>query len=202
MNPYENIFQELVNLAVKGELVKPKLAPRNRRERRLCKDGIKRRIRINPTNREYVQKFVSLMNVTPDKNKCWEWTGAGRVRNYGGMRFKRKTWLAHRLCLLFSGRDPRGKCACHHCDNPKCVNPSHLFIGTMKDNSQDMIKKGRHNASRGEDNGCCTTPLSTVLAIRKEYVKGVITQKQLAEKYNVTPTVVSLVLLRYSWKHV
>lgn len=202
MNPYENIFQELVALAVKGELVKPKLAPRNRRERRLCKDGIKRRIRINPTTREYVQKFVSLMNVTPDKNECWEWMGATRVREYGGMTFKGKLWLAHRLCLLFSGRDPRGKCACHHCDNPKCVNPSHLFIGTMMDNTRDMIRKGRNRPTKGEDNGGCTTPLSTVLALRKEYVPGIISQKHLAEKYNVTQNTVCLIVNRYSWKHV
>lgn len=202
MNPYESTFQRLVELAVKGELEKPKLAPRNRPEQRLCKDGIRRRVRTNPTDHEYVQKFISLIKITPNENECWEWLGHRRVRDYGGMRFKGKIWLAHRLALLFSGIDPTGKCACHHCDNPKCVNPRHLFIGTMADNTRDMMNKGRNTPLRGEHNPASTTSLSAVIAIRKEYVRGVITQKELAEKYGVTENTVSHIITRKSWKHI
>lgn len=204
MNPYENIFQELVELAVKGELEKPKLAPRIRLERRLCDDGISRKIKIYPPNREYVQKFVSLIKFPANLNECWEWVGGFRVRNYGGMKFKGEIWLAHRLSLLFSGRDPRedGKCACHNCDNPICVNPAHLFIGTREDNMRDMANKGRANKPSGENNWRASIKSETVLNIRKDYTIGGMTYQQLANKYNTTYNVVYPIVRGISWKHV
>lgn len=89
-------------------------------------------------------------------NECWNWTGAaislksGRrgVLATGTSKFDyayRISWKIHR------GEIPDGLFVCHHCDNPLCVNPSHLFIGTAKDNTQDMIRKGRRYYSSGRD---------------------------------------------------
>ncbi|MGJ0510229.1 MAG: HNH endonuclease signature motif containing protein [Methylocystis sp.] len=76
---------------------------------------------------------------------CWEWTAAKSVRGYGtfGLR-KGKMVPAHRMSWeLTYGKIPDGLIVCHHCDNPECVRPDHLFLGTYSDNTQDMIRKGR-----------------------------------------------------------
>lgn len=76
-------------------------------------------------------------------NGCWIWTGA-RVRGYGVFHMSRKMGYAHRMAwIIRHGTIPSGAHICHHCDNPPCVNPAHLFVGTPRDNAQDMVKKGR-----------------------------------------------------------
>lgn len=81
-----------------------------------------------------------------DPGACWEWVGGSKQNGgYGSLRHDGKLHRAHRLVLeLSSGQPlPKGFFACHHCDNPPCCNPLHLFVGTPKDNSDDKIRKGR-----------------------------------------------------------
>jgi hypothetical protein len=77
--------------------------------------------------------------------ECWLWTGALASSGYGAIRVRSYvTEYAHRVALKLSGVEvPDGLFVCHHCDNPSCVNPAHLFVGTAKDNAQDMSRKGR-----------------------------------------------------------
>jgi len=84
--------------------------------------------------------------VIVSKSGCWEWQKALNPNGYGKAYFNGKLRQSHRISwILHRGKIPVGLFVLHHCDNPICVNPDHLFLGTQKDNMHDMIAKGRKN---------------------------------------------------------
>jgi len=85
---------------------------------------------------------------------CWIWNSVLFDSGYGHYILKGKDYRAHRVAYeLAYGRIPLDKVICHKCDNPACVNPLHLFLGTFQENTHDMIRKGRLNRSRGKNKG-------------------------------------------------
>lgn len=80
------------------------------------------------------------------RNNCWEWQAARTEYGYGVLGYKGRTIRAHRRSweMAHKRRIPPGRMVLHRCDNPPCVNPAHLFLGTAKDNSIDMTQKGRY----------------------------------------------------------
>lgn len=92
------------------------------------------------------------MKFVDKKNGCWNWKGDLQPNGYGittcHETYKRSQ--AHRISYkVFKGEIPKGMYVCHHCDNPKCINPDHLWVGTAKENMQDAKKKGRLKNQHG-----------------------------------------------------
>lgn len=85
-------------------------------------------------------------NAIPEPNTgCWLWTRYFNNSGYGIFSFKHKTFSAHRVSYeCFRGKIPEGMCVCHKCDTPTCINPDHLWLGDIKDNTLDMCRKGRY----------------------------------------------------------
>jgi HNH endonuclease len=98
------------------------------------------------------ERFWCYVAPMPDDRGCWEWFGARRSQGHGviGTKFGKPGMVASRLSwVIHVGPIPDGLFVCHRCDNPPCVNPAHLFLGTAKDNFDDMFSKGRHNLVPG-----------------------------------------------------
>jgi hypothetical protein len=89
------------------------------------------------------QRFESKVERITESG-CWLWTGSTTYFGYGQIRSNNRLSVAHRVAYeLYVGQIPDGLCVLHRCDVPACANPGHLFVGSKKDNTQDMIKKGR-----------------------------------------------------------
>jgi len=76
-------------------------------------------------------------------SSCWEWTSSIDSKGYGRLTVNYKSIRAHRLSMLLHGYEIKNKCVLHHCDNRRCVNPEHLYLGTAQDNADDRVNRGR-----------------------------------------------------------
>lgn len=151
--------------------------------------------------------FMAYVDKTSSPKGCWLWTGGryGRKRGKSGGTYGafRKDY-AHRVAWrLFKGRIPWKKCVLHKCDNPPCVNPKHLFIGTRRDNAADRDRKGRTKPGwvPGELNGRAKLKEADVLRIRSLHAQKV-PNAETAREYGVSKVLIGLIVRRITWKHV
>lgn len=149
------------------------------------------------------ERFWSKVDRAGD-GECWCWNGT-KISGYGIVVLwidkKRKHKRAHRLSYeLNIGPIPEGMEVCHRCDNPPCVNPAHLFLGTHGDNVRDMHRKGRWNPGNrnGERNGRAKLTAANVKSIRRLREKG-WTQQRIADKFGVSQPLVGLILRGKVW---
>lgn len=131
---------------------------------------------------DIIKLFWSKVNILGE-NDCWEWNGKTRLpAGYGRMHFNGKDDTSNRIAwIITNGEIPKGMFVCHHCDNPSCCNPKHLFLGTFSDNMQDMWNKQRHpfpsgrpsETMVGENNVNSVLIIKNVKDIREQYKNGV-----------------------------
>ena len=140
---------------------------------------------------------------TPEPNSgCWIWIGARATdKGYGKFHINGSPMLAHRASwTLYRGDVPPRMCVLHKCDIPACVNPDHLFIGSLSDNTRDSMKKGRYFRPSGELCGAAKLTEKQVEQIR-HLIAGGLPQYEIAAMFGVSNHVISQIKLGKTWKH-
>ena len=135
---------------------------------------------------------------------CWGWSGQVDGGGYGRMRgpaidgHRGNNVVASRISwMLHTGDIPPGLCVLHRCDNPPCVRPDHLFLGTLGDNNKDATSKGRN--ARGHKNGQSKLSDNDVIDIKSRISRGDV-QRRIAEDYGVTFQLISEIARGNLWK--
>lgn len=132
---------------------------------------------------------------------CWEWTGATETFGYGRFYFCGRTQTAQRVSWqLTNGPIPVGMCALHKCDNPPCVNPNHLFLGSKTDNAADRQSKGRTRCAIGEAQGSSKLKTSEIEQIKRLRKTGLL-QRDIAKRFNVSRSLVGMIVNGKRWSH-
>lgn len=157
----------------------------------------------------YIHNHHTVITIPPEERfwtfvdksgDCWNWTALKNDQGYGKFVIRNKQIFAHRFSYqLANGVIPEGLFVCHHCDNPSCVRPSHLFVGTIQDNTADCVAKGRN--SKGEKHTSAKLTENDVRQIRSEYASGV-SGVSLAKRYKICTPTISNIIHRKSWKHI
>jgi len=161
-------------------------------------------------------RFWDKVNIKKDKTTCWNWT-AVLSGKYGMFWFNNTMVLAHRMAYAlhnnklemmksskkYHKNNNDFECVLHKCDNPKCCNPNHLYLGTNKDNINDKVKRNRTQKMRGSLNGHSKLTEQDVLNIRLNYIPrkngGLIA---IAKKYKMSITNIHDIITRKIWTHI
>ncbi len=133
-------------------------------------------------------------------DECWEWQSAQLKGGYGVYSKYLGSRLAHRISYALANNGipaPKHKQVCHSCDNPACVNPAHLFVGTAQDNTDDKVQKRRH--SYGEDHAQSKLTWKLVRELRARYAKADISQRALARVFDITHEALGQVVRNETW---
>lgn len=167
--------------------------------------GCKKRLTSSKTMKEMMLKkhgtikdrFLSRFTAIGDDD-CWEWNAQKDKDGYGVLPTNGAPIRAHRFSIKhFKGIDPTGFVVCHSCDNPSCVNPSHLFIGKPVDNVNDMLHKGRDMMVGSRNNKAKLKETDVI-----EILKSKDGNDFLSAKYNVSKSTIKRIRARTLWRHI
>lgn len=137
------------------------------------------------------------------KDGCWDWNKAAKHERYMRMHYSRnepKLSIHVYSWRLHNGSIPEGMCVLHKCDNKRCSNPEHLYLGTNKDNIVDMINKKRH--PHGETHGCAKLTEQQVKEIKRLLLLDELSHYAIARKFNVAHSTIFNIKNSRTWKHV
>ncbi len=154
-----------------------------------------------------MRRFWSKVDIR-SSNDCWSWKAGRFDFGYGQFWFEGKTMKAHRMAwILTHGKIPDNKLVLHKCDNPPCVNPKHLWVGTYRDNTRDMIIKGRDNyighiGLRGESSPFSRMKEDQVKLLRKMYKNKEGSTYKLAELFNISKSTAWEIVANKNWVHI
>lgn len=137
---------------------------------------------------------------------CWLWTAGVNRQGYG--LFNRATKpskcvLAHRYSYeLAHGPLAQSACVLHRCDNPRCVRPDHLFLGTRTDNADDKVAKGRQRGPKGERHPKAKVTEAVVRSIRRDFAAGGVSKSELARRYKLANRTAHAIISGETWAHI
>ncbi len=138
----------------------------------------------------------------PCNSGCWEWKKEKNKFGHGRFWIGRSRFAAHRVAYTLTyGVTPTNKDVCHKCDNPACVNPEHLFLGTTTDNMRDRCKKRRHNAPYGVNHHNSKLDTKKVVGIKNQLASG-INYKTVAKNFSVDRATIWDIYKGDVWRHV
>jgi len=155
--------------------------------------------RLEEHGSEWASRFWSKVRLD-SRSRCWLWTAAVTKGGYGKFSVRRSTWaFAHRVSWsLARGPVKKGLFVCHKCDNPSCVRPTHLFLGTQRDNLRDMSAKGRSSApARKLSDGEVRLIRRLITATRPK-----VNRDDLAHLYSVDRRTIDRIARGDTWRHV
>jgi HNH endonuclease len=133
------------------------------------------------------ERFWSKVAITADDNQCWEWQAALDNKGYGQIHFNGRERKAHQIAWIYPDYViPDRMLICHTCDNPKCCNLKHLFLGTYQDNNRDRAAKGRNNPPMGEYHPRATLTTGQIEAIRNRRSQFKTTYEDIAKEFNIS----------------
>lgn len=147
-----------------------------------------------------VERFMAKVDRSGGEESCWIWTARKTPQGYGRFSVKGVSSLAHRVSFeIHTGVVAVGLCVLHRCDNPSCVNPKHLWVGTNFENVQDKVSKGRHHNSAGMANGNRKLSESDVIEIRALVAQGV-KRSEIAAKFGIVASYVNAISAKKTWR--
>ena len=138
-------------------------------------------------------------------DECWLWTAFVNDSGYGRFKIQGVWWRAHRVSLMLAvGRIlSRSEFACHHCDNPPCVNPAHLFVGSLQDNTDDAVKKGRMYKWSGLRAGSSNPrAVLTDANVREILGSPSVSTAEFSERFGVSAWSIYAVRRGETWAHI
>lgn len=150
------------------------------------------------------KRFLSRIILT--NTGCWEWMGATDTKGYGRMVYRGKIVGTHQYAYIHYVGNRNGLCVCHHCDNPPCCNPDHLFLGTQLENIRDCSKKGRMKNNgkhiRGEGNPKAKLSRLDIPIIKSMFIPYKMSCAKIARLYGVNTSTIQRIIYNKSWVNI